>query len=70
MGMSQEQIENVLGGKDLISTPGTENEKGTGLGLRLCYDLVKVNKGELSINSQAGRGTEIILQLPVTEISE
>lgn len=65
VGMSDEQIDAVLGDRDMISTPGTDNERGTGLGLRLCLDLIKANGGELVINS--GKGTEVRLRLPVSE---
>ena len=34
---------------EIESTPGTENEKGTGLGLKLCYELVKINHGSITV---------------------
>lgn len=40
--------------------------EGTGLGLSLSYDiLVKAHGGRMMINSEEGKGTEIILSLPV-----
>jgi signal transduction histidine kinase len=42
---------------EMSSTPGTENEKGTGLGLKLCYELVTLNKGTMSVESREGEGT-------------
>jgi signal transduction histidine kinase len=47
------------------STPGTENEKGTGLGLKLCNELVMINKGTISIESKEGEGTCFIITLPL-----
>jgi signal transduction histidine kinase len=49
---------------EIESTPGTENEKGTGLGLKLCYELVKINHGSISIESKDGEGTCFIITLP------
>jgi signal transduction histidine kinase len=48
---------------EIESTPGTENEKGTGLGLKLCYELVKINNGRISIDSKLGEGTCFIIVL-------
>jgi signal transduction histidine kinase len=39
------------------STTGTAGEKGTGLGLMLCYEFVKLNGGQIEIGSNVGRGT-------------
>ena len=50
---------------EIESTPGTENEKGTGLGLKLCYELVKINNGTISIESKQGEGTCFIITLPI-----
>jgi len=49
---------------EIESTPGTEREKGTGLGLKLCRDLVKINNGTISIESKEGEGTCFIITLP------
>jgi signal transduction histidine kinase len=50
---------------EIESTPGTENEKGTGLGLKLCYDLVKINHGSIVVESKEGEGTCFIITLPM-----
>ncbi len=49
---------------EITSTPGTENEKGTGLGLKLCYELVLINKGTISIDSKEGEGACFSITLP------
>jgi signal transduction histidine kinase len=49
---------------EMSSTPGTENEKGTGLGLKLCHELVQINKGTISIESREGEGSCFSITLP------
>jgi len=49
---------------EIESTPGTENEKGTGLGLKLCFELVKINQGTITVESKEGEGTCFIISLP------
>lgn len=49
---------------EIESTPGTEDEKGTGLGLKLCYELVKINLGTITIESKEGEGTCFMIVLP------
>ena len=39
------------------STNGTAGEKGTGLGLMLSYEFVKLNGGQIEIESNVGQGT-------------
>lgn len=48
----------------LTSRPGTEGEKGTGLGLILCHELMQLNDGYLSIESTPDAGTVIYLGWP------
>jgi hypothetical protein len=43
---------------------GTSGEKGTGLGLILCAELVKKNNGEIMVDSIEGSGTVIKLIFP------
>jgi signal transduction histidine kinase len=38
--------------------------QGTGLGLSLSYDIVKTHGGELTVETEAGKGTSFILDLP------
>ena len=40
--------------------------KGTGLGLSLSYDIVKVHHGELTVETEEGKGTTFIISLPIT----
>lgn len=49
---------------EIESTPGTENEKGTGFGLKLCYELVKINNGTISVESKDGEGACFTITLP------
>lgn len=46
------------------TTPGTENESGTGMGLILCKDFVERNGGELWFKSQEGKGSTFYFSLP------
>jgi len=39
--------------------------QGTGLGLSLSYDIVKVHGGELKVETKEGEGSEFIIQLPI-----
>ena len=48
-----------------LSTLGTNNEKGTGLGLKLCREFLAINKGDISIKSNINSGTSIYISLPL-----
>ncbi|MCK5103201.1 MAG: hybrid sensor histidine kinase/response regulator [Cyclobacteriaceae bacterium] len=64
VGISTNIKKNLFKIDSKVSMPGTENEPGSGLGLMLCKDLVKINKGKISVKSKHGKGSEFIITLP------
>ena len=64
MGMSKKDIENVYN-NIMFSTPGTEREYGTGLGLLLVKQFVEQLGGNIRIQSKPNSGTTFTFTLPV-----
>ena len=50
------------------SKPGTNTEKGSGLGLKLCKEFVESNNGEIWIESEPGKGSSFYFTLPLLQI--
>lgn len=46
------------------SSKGTAGEKGTGLGLMLCKELVELNKGTIKAFSEIGKGSTFVFSIP------
>lgn len=63
MGIKQENIEKLFRIDTHITTLGTANEKGTGLGLILCKEMVERNDGKISIFSELNKGTNFTFSL-------
>jgi signal transduction histidine kinase len=64
VGIPETKQKDLFTSAEIKSTPGTEGETGTGLGLKLCYELVRLNNGSISIDSKEGVGTCFIITLP------
>lgn len=62
VGMSREQIAELMQNK-AVSAAGTQQEKGTGLGIFLVKELVQKMNGELQIESTEGKGSKFIVVL-------
>jgi signal transduction histidine kinase len=65
VGMNKENLTKVLDIGEGYSSPGTDNEKGTGFGLILCEELIEKNGGTLWIESKENEGTTINFTVPL-----
>lgn len=65
VGIPEENIRRIFSNEEMFSTRGTQNERGSGLGLALCKELVKRNNGEISLESKVNIGTIFTLVFPL-----
>ena len=66
-GMTEETINNLFSIDVHHSTPGTEKESGTGLGLILCKEFSEKIGGEIRVESKADEGSTFYLSIPAAE---
>jgi len=64
-GISEENLKHIF--EPFFTTK--QKEKGTGLGLAVSYQIIQDHKGTIEIKSEVGKGTTIVIRLPV-EIKE
>jgi PAS domain S-box-containing protein len=64
IGISKENILKLFNIGSGFSTHGTNNEKGTGLGLILCREFVLKHNGKIWIDSELGAGSTIHFTIP------
>ncbi len=63
VGISEENIKKLTKSNKIFTTRGTQHEKGTGLGLQVCFDFIHRNKGKILIESTHNVGTTFTLKL-------
>lgn len=63
VGIPKNKIEKIFNFDNDYTTLGTASEKGTGLGLILCKELIEKNGGEIWIESKKGEGSEFYFTL-------
>lgn len=69
VGISEEN-QRKLFGNNTFTTRGTNKEKGTGLGLTICRELVDLNKGKIWVESEINIGSTFYIELPKSIIHE
>ena len=62
-GIAADKLEKLFS-LEKQSSKGTAGEKGSGLGLMLCKELVELNKGTIQAISELGKGSSFVFSLP------
>ncbi len=60
-GMTREQVEKIF---DKFVRVVAEKKEGTGLGLPIAKDIIKLHKGRIRVESEPGKGSTFIFNLP------
>jgi len=64
IGLSDVNQKKILSG-EMFSTPGTDKEPGSGLGLLLAQKYISMNRGKFEIISKEAEGTTVLITFPV-----
>jgi signal transduction histidine kinase len=63
VGISEESIMKLFKTEGFYTTPGTNKEKGTGLGLLLCKEILEKHGSDLMVESSPGKGAKFYFGL-------
>jgi len=66
IGMEADLRDKLFKTEELVSTRGTNNEKGSGFGLILAREFVQKNGGRISVESAPGHGSTFQFTLPLS----
>ncbi|KUO60667.1 hypothetical protein APF79_02535 [bacterium BRH_c32] len=64
VGIDEKYLDKLFVITSPYSTPGTQGEKGTGLGLPLCKEFIEKNGGRIWVKSKEGQGSKFSFTLP------
>ncbi len=70
IGISADKLLKLFEMDKATSTKGTENEKGTGLGLVLCKEFVERNGGKIWVESKPGEGSWFYFTIPLANSTD
>jgi len=65
VGIEPDKINKLFDISQINSRNGTENEKGTGLGLLLCKEFVEKHSGQIWVESEIGKGSDFKFTMPL-----
>ncbi|MDK0709750.1 ATP-binding protein [Clostridium perfringens] len=69
IGIPKDKIDLLFDRFKKINNRLTKVNEGSGIGLFIANELVKINGGEMIVNSELGEGTEFIVKLPIKKIA-
>lgn len=68
VGIEKERLKDLWQLGKQVSTQGTDNESGSGLGLILCKEFTDIHNGKIKASSTPGEGSTFTVQLPYQNI--
>jgi signal transduction histidine kinase/DNA-binding response OmpR family regulator len=70
IGIAKEKLPYIFDRFYQVDNATTHQQSGSGIGLALVKELIKLMGGVINVSSEPGKGTEFIISLPVTKDSE
>lgn len=70
IGITAEAQKRLFSNTTVTSQPGTQNEKGIGLGLQLSHEFITRNGGHMEVRSSYGQGSTFSFSLPAANLAE
>lgn len=64
IGISAEDMKVLFNPEIRHTTPGTQKELGTGLGLTICKEFIEIHGGSIRVESEQGKGSRFKFTLP------
>ena len=64
IGIQPEIQQKLFSANEVLSTPGTTGESGSGLGLVICKEFLDLNQGNIHVESEPGNGSSFIVTIP------
>jgi len=65
IGISPDRVEKLFEETSFETTNGTNNEKGSGLGLKLCKYFIEQHNGKIWVESEVKKGSKFIFSIPI-----
>ncbi len=65
VGLSKQTVETLFQIDTQSSTPGTQGEEGTGLGLMLCKEFIELHSEKIWVVSELDKGSTFYFTLPL-----
>jgi PAS domain S-box-containing protein len=66
VGIDEESLGRLFNFETMFSKKGTAGEKGSGLGLLICKEMIEKHGGKIWVQSNAGQGTKFTFTLPIS----
>lgn len=70
VGIPEDKLKNIFERFSQVEKTIIRNKEGSGIGLSLVKSLVELHGGNISVNSEFGKGSEFIIELPVKVLKE